>query len=156
MWKTWVQSWVGKISWRREPTPVFWPGEFHGLCSPWDCKKSDNWVTFTSLHTLWSAFTILSIFYSCKKFVLKLSLSPRFLINPLVRHACWYNSFLSYEIVFICLSWNILVSLIWKISLQPQPPNTCPHCPWGSTQMAPLIVTIVFMLLSYHLPSWWG
>ena len=25
--------WVGKISWRREqlPTPVFWPGEFHGL-----------------------------------------------------------------------------------------------------------------------------
>ena len=26
--------WVGKIPWRRErlPTPVFWPGEFHGLC----------------------------------------------------------------------------------------------------------------------------
>ena len=25
--------WVGKIPWRRErlPTPVFWPGEFHGL-----------------------------------------------------------------------------------------------------------------------------
>ena len=24
---------VGKISWRRErlPTPVFWPGEFHGM-----------------------------------------------------------------------------------------------------------------------------
>ena len=30
--KTWVQSWVGKIPWRRErlPTLVFWPGEFHG------------------------------------------------------------------------------------------------------------------------------
>ena len=29
--------WVGKIPWRREwlPTPVFWPGEFHGLYSPW-------------------------------------------------------------------------------------------------------------------------
>ena len=28
--------WVGKISWRRErlPTPVFWPGESHGLHSP--------------------------------------------------------------------------------------------------------------------------
>ena len=27
--------WIGKISWRRErlPTPVFWPGEFHGLYS---------------------------------------------------------------------------------------------------------------------------
>ena len=25
--------WVGKMPWRRErlPTPVFWPGEFHGL-----------------------------------------------------------------------------------------------------------------------------
>ena len=30
--ETWV-PWVGKIPWRRErlPTPVFWPGEFHGL-----------------------------------------------------------------------------------------------------------------------------
>ena len=29
--------WVGKIRWRRErlPTPVVWPGEFHGLYSPW-------------------------------------------------------------------------------------------------------------------------
>ena len=28
---------VGKMPWRRErlPTPVFWPGEFHGLFSPW-------------------------------------------------------------------------------------------------------------------------
>ena len=35
--------WVGKISWRRErqPTPVFWPGEFHGLYSPWGRKESD-------------------------------------------------------------------------------------------------------------------
>ena len=28
---------------RRErlPTPVFWPGEFQGLYSPWGCKESD-------------------------------------------------------------------------------------------------------------------
>ena len=26
---------------KRLPTPVFWPGEFHGLYSPWDCKESD-------------------------------------------------------------------------------------------------------------------
>ena len=28
---------------RREglPIPVFWPGEFHGLYSPWGCKESD-------------------------------------------------------------------------------------------------------------------
>ena len=32
---------VGKIPWRRErlPTPVFWPGEFHGLYSPWGRKE---------------------------------------------------------------------------------------------------------------------
>ena len=30
--------WVGKMPWRRErlPTPVFWPGEFHG---PYSCKE---------------------------------------------------------------------------------------------------------------------
>ena len=37
-------SWVGKICWRRDwlPTPVFRPGEFHGLYSPWGCKESDT------------------------------------------------------------------------------------------------------------------
>ena len=24
------------------PTPVFWPREFHGLCSPWSFKESDT------------------------------------------------------------------------------------------------------------------
>ena len=40
--------WVGKIPWRRDwqPTPVFWPGEFHGqrslYCySSWSRKESD-------------------------------------------------------------------------------------------------------------------
>ena len=33
---------LGKIPWRRERLPpVFWPGEFHGLYSPWGCKESD-------------------------------------------------------------------------------------------------------------------
>ena len=41
MWETWV----GKIPWRRERlptlnTPVFWPGEFHQLYSPWGHKES--------------------------------------------------------------------------------------------------------------------
>ena len=28
-------------------TPVFWPGEFHGLYSPWGCKESDmtEWLS---------------------------------------------------------------------------------------------------------------
>ena len=35
--------WVEKIPWRRErlPTPVFWPGEFHGVYSPWGHNESD-------------------------------------------------------------------------------------------------------------------
>ena len=38
------ETWVGKIAWRRErlPTPVFWPGEFQVLYSPWGCKESDR------------------------------------------------------------------------------------------------------------------
>ena len=36
--------WVGEISWRRErlPTPVFQPGEFQGLYSPWGLKELDT------------------------------------------------------------------------------------------------------------------
>ena len=45
MWETWV----GKIPWRRErlPTPVFWPGDFQGLYSPWGHKESDitEWLS---------------------------------------------------------------------------------------------------------------
>ena len=35
---------TGKIPWRREqlPIPVFRPGEFHGLYSPWGRKESDK------------------------------------------------------------------------------------------------------------------
>ena len=34
---------LGRFPWRRKqlPTPVFWPGESHGLYSPWGCKESD-------------------------------------------------------------------------------------------------------------------
>ena len=44
--------WVGKIPWRREklPTPVFWPGEFHGLYSPWGCKESDRTEQLSLAH----------------------------------------------------------------------------------------------------------
>ena len=43
------ETWVRKISWRREwlPTPVFLPGEFHGQrslagYSPWEDEQSDT------------------------------------------------------------------------------------------------------------------
>ena len=43
-----MDSWVGKIPWRRtwHPTPIFLPGKSHGQrslagYSPWGCKESD-------------------------------------------------------------------------------------------------------------------
>ena len=35
---------VGKIPWRREMLPIsaFWPGEAHGLYSPWGCIDLDT------------------------------------------------------------------------------------------------------------------
>ena len=38
------QTWVQKIPWRRGrlPTPVFGPGELHGLYSPWGRKELDT------------------------------------------------------------------------------------------------------------------
>ena len=39
-----TDPWVGKIPWRRErlPTPVFWPGEFQRLYSPYGRKELDT------------------------------------------------------------------------------------------------------------------
>ena len=49
--------WVGKIPWRRkrQPTPVFLPGESHGQrslvgCSPWGRKESDMALKQLSTH----------------------------------------------------------------------------------------------------------
>ena len=42
------ETWVGKIPWRRErpPTPVFWPGESHGLKSPQGAKSQTRLSDF--------------------------------------------------------------------------------------------------------------
>ena len=51
MQETWFDPWVGKIPWSSEtlPTPVFWPGEYHGLYSPWGCRVRQDWAIFHSL-----------------------------------------------------------------------------------------------------------
>ena len=42
--ETGFDPWVRKMPGRREqlPTPVCWPGEFHGLYSQWGHKESDT------------------------------------------------------------------------------------------------------------------
>ena len=44
MREAWVRSlgWEDALEKEKLPTPVFWPGEFHGLYSPWGCKVSDT------------------------------------------------------------------------------------------------------------------
>ena len=40
---------LGRSPEERLPTPVFWPGEFHGLYSPWGHKESDTtgWLSLS-------------------------------------------------------------------------------------------------------------
>ena len=50
MWETWVRflGWEDPLEKGQLPIPVFWPGDFHGLCSPWGSQRvGHNWVTFT-------------------------------------------------------------------------------------------------------------
>ena len=44
-----LETWVGKIPWGRARlhTPVFWPGEFHGLYSQWGHKE---WTGLSNFH----------------------------------------------------------------------------------------------------------
>ena len=59
-----VQSWAGKILWRRkwEFTPVFLPGEFRGQrslagYSPWSPKDTAERLTHTQTHTHTDTYT---------------------------------------------------------------------------------------------------
>ena len=42
MQETWVRSlgWEDPLRRERQPIPVFWPGEFHGLYRPWGHKEA--------------------------------------------------------------------------------------------------------------------
>ena len=56
---TMQEPWVGKIAWRKErlPTPVFLPGEFHRLYSPWSLKELDTTerLSLSFIHTyIWN------------------------------------------------------------------------------------------------------
>ena len=50
MRETWFDPQVGKMPWRRErlPTPVLWPGGFHGVYSPHKELNMTEWLSFIS------------------------------------------------------------------------------------------------------------
>ena len=61
--------WDGKIPWRRErlPTPVFWPGEFHGQYSPWGHKESDTTERLSLTSNIFNSYKYANMtFYSRK------------------------------------------------------------------------------------------
>ena len=39
MWETWLRSLAWEDPLEKISTPVFWPGEFHGLYSPWGSQR---------------------------------------------------------------------------------------------------------------------
>ena len=49
MWETWVWSldWEDPLEEGMATTPIFWPGEFHGLQSMGSQRVGHDWVTFT-------------------------------------------------------------------------------------------------------------
>ena len=56
--------WVGKIPWRKERllTPVFWPGEFHGLYSHKELDTTERLsLSYYSLTTLFVEITELGM-----------------------------------------------------------------------------------------------
>ena len=67
MQETWVQSlgWEDLLEKAKVPTPVFWPGEFHGLYSPWGCKGSDT--SERHLFSLNKVYTQITPHRGCEK-----------------------------------------------------------------------------------------
>ena len=52
MWETWVRSlgWEEMLEKGKATTPVFWPGEFHGLNSPGGHKELDMTEQLSRAH----------------------------------------------------------------------------------------------------------
>ena len=114
--ETWIWSLVGKIPLRRErlSTPVFLPGEFHGLYSPWGHRESDmtEWLSlslhftishlyvFIFLHTVHNLFFFLLFHLSFLQFwihdVLPLIYS---LFTSFSNTFCWNKYFTSDNIL---------------------------------------------------------
>ena len=67
MRETWVRSLGWEDPWRRErlPTPVFWPGEFHGLYSPRGSEELDM--------TEWHSLSLLSVKLSTEEWAHRIS-----------------------------------------------------------------------------------
>ena len=167
MRETWFDLWVGKTPWRRErlPTPVFWPEEFHGLCSPWDHKESDTteWLSL-SLSEFYTAFTCLPTSWFAVKmllFLLRRSSFPSFLLTfglpsgsdgKKICLQCWRSRFDPW-----------VRKIIWRRKWQPTPiflagesheqRSLAGYSPWGRKELGHDWATNTFTFLTFICPS---
>ena len=96
------ETWLGKIPWKRErlPTPVFWPGEFHGLYSSWGYKELDT--------TEWLSL-------SCWLFFLCLLCWGMFPLYPF--HETFYHKWmLTFVKCFFCITWGDHVVFVFPFA----------------------------------------
>ena len=63
VWETWVRSlsWEDPLENEQLPTPIFWPGEFHRLYSPWGHKQSDTTEWLSLFQNSVKEFWILNV-----------------------------------------------------------------------------------------------
>ena len=104
MQETWVLSlgWEDPLRRERLPTLVFWPGEFHGLYSPWGCKESDRteWLSFSLSHIPTWLLEIIALTIQTfigKGIALLFNTLSRFVLTFLPRRKCLLILWLSHH-----------------------------------------------------------
>ena len=118
--------WVGKIPWRRaqQPTPVFWPGEFHGQrslagYSPWGCKESDRTsLSLSGLFTCGCRCWLNLVIYTDIYAVTSLYCFYFFSFNDCILKLRKWSSIKNWNCLLVCNKWFLLLTdplnLKWK------------------------------------------
>ena len=99
--------WAGKIPWRRQrlPTPVFWPGEFHGLYSPRGRKESDTTERLSLFEMPFRIiFPVHSFLLSCS-FFKKITFNWRIIALQCYVGFCHTTTWISHKYTYNPLSW---------------------------------------------------
>ena len=121
--------WVGKIPWRRErlPSPVFWPGEFHGLYSPWSRKESDT-TERLSLH--FTTNLLLKMNTLQKRFPISSFINFPFLLSVQAKKQTpfWIRN--GFSIINNTAPMVIVVMLQQCWANTPQSSSSPKHCSW--------------------------
>ena len=116
MRETWVDPWVGKIPWRRErlPTPVFWPGEFHGLYSPMGHKE------LLSLHQcpnvkMYIVYPKVDYFISIKDNEISLNIPTRYICKSCYIECIACLQWLNLKVkIYACMKTELHIQRAWE------------------------------------------